>query len=472
MPEAAWIEDENGREWPLAEIPKAEQKRMIEAGGAIYVPQKIIVLAAGNDNAMRVLARADKGLGKDAPALSSIEMMKSLCDLPRLAPKGTNFVWYAGSYDASHILKDLPFELGWEAARQMSFDNRELMAKDQETIDKAQEGIDPDDYKGGPDDPSIRRNVIWITVDPVTKEPLGFAINYLKGKWLKLGMLKHPEDKNRWYRTTKRGKGTLHYSKRVVIQDVVGFFQSTFLKAMDGMRGTIDISDDEQALINWGKPLRGDFANQDMGRIIDYNRTEIVILARMMEAFRKALRELGLQPTRWHGPGVIAELELKRRGIVPVKKWGRVVKHGHYPDFLRATDTSVAQDWSHHGFSGGRIDLVRQGVHCDPENPIFQYDICAAYPSIIFELPSMRSETDDEFIARLDPWEKSGMQGSRPKRIKARYKKWPDLPFLTPPRLQDVGGGYEHALDHRGSMGVRGTVGRHSFLPFILSMQW
>jgi hypothetical protein len=134
----------------------------------------------------------------------------------------------------------------------------------------------------------------------------------------------------------------------------------------------------------------------------------------MMEAFRKALAELGLQPKDWYGPGVIAREELKRRGIMPVKKKGKVVDYGHYPSFLGAAKASTAQDWAHHAFSGGRIELTWQGVHCDPNNPIYQYDICSAYPSIIEPLPSMRNRRGTP--ERIEAWEKAGSQGPKPKR--------------------------------------------------------
>jgi hypothetical protein len=49
----------------------------------------------------------------------------------------------------------------------------------------------------------------------------------------------------------------------------------------------------------------------------------------------------------------------------------------------------VAQDWGHHTFSGGCIDLMRQGVHQDPTLNIHQYDISSAYPAQIAQLPSM-----------------------------------------------------------------------------------
>jgi hypothetical protein len=73
----------------------------------------------------------------------------------------------------------------------------------------------------------------------------------------------------------------------------------------------------DQELIDWGKPLLGDFATQSFDKIVDYNRAEIVILARMMEALREGLKEIGISPHRSHGPGVLALEVLKQQGIVP-----------------------------------------------------------------------------------------------------------------------------------------------------------
>jgi hypothetical protein len=398
MHDQAWIENEDG-EIIKKGADATEENR--EDKETLYVPQKITVMAAGNEGGAQLLCHAKIGKGRDAPGLSSIEMMKWLCDLPAQYPKGSNFVWYAGSYDASHILKDLPFELGWEIARQMSFDNRGLVENPDDTLD-------PDAPM--PDTPSIRRNVIWITTDPATGHPIGFGINYLKSKWLKIGMLRNPEDRKLWY----KARGGLNCTKTILIQDVIGFFQSSFLIAMEGMKSAIEISEKEQTLIDKFKPLRGDFSNQEMSEIIAYNSAEIIILARMMEAFRKALAELGLHPKKWHGPGVIAEMVLKDKGIVPVKKKEEIVNHGHYPEFLQAAKMSVAQDWAHHTFSGGRIELIRQGVHCDPENPIYQYDICSAYPSIIVNLPSMKREPEDRYNERVKVALERGLP--RPKR--------------------------------------------------------
>src|ERR1700730_7578192 len=88
---------------PLAHVSPAEQQRIIDNGGAIYVPQQIIMLTAGNDDDVHMLCHADPAaieagmLGKDAPELTSIQQMKYFCGLPKLAPKGTFFTWYSGN---------------------------------------------------------------------------------------------------------------------------------------------------------------------------------------------------------------------------------------------------------------------------------------------------------------------------------------------------------------------------------------
>jgi hypothetical protein len=91
---------------------------------------------------------------------------------------------------------------------------------------------------------------VKLVYDPATGEKIGFGINYLKGKWLKIGLLRYPENRKLWWKKC----GGLDHAKYILIQDVIGFFQSAFLTAMEGK--------EEQDLIDWGKPLRSDFSNQ------------------------------------------------------------------------------------------------------------------------------------------------------------------------------------------------------------------
>jgi hypothetical protein len=99
-------------------------------------------------------------------------------------------------------------------------------------------------------------------------------------------------------------------------------------------------------------------------------------------------------------------MPLKRKGGGPLKE-------GH-PHTLRADAWKGSrQDWAHHAFSGGGIDLIQAGMHCDPGKPIYQYDITSAYPAGAYPVPSLRDGTFfwhdgrkltlDEFKAFVEP---------------------------------------------------------------------
>jgi hypothetical protein len=126
-PERAWIEDDKGR---VVCQGAGCVLHVLKANETMHMPQKIVCLAVGNDAGQVTLTEpVGEGVpGKYVRGLTSIEQMKWLCGVGASKPKGTPFVIFGGSYDASHILKDLPFPMGWEIGRQMAFDNRELLA--------------------------------------------------------------------------------------------------------------------------------------------------------------------------------------------------------------------------------------------------------------------------------------------------------------------------------------------------------
>jgi hypothetical protein len=207
---------------------------------------------------------------------------------------------------------------------------------------------------------------------------VAFAINYLKGKWLKIGRCANPDQ---IFKTNK--KREVHYDtgKPVTICDVWGHFQLSFQGALHGMRKNIEMSDDELALIEWGKPLRGDFSNQPIDKIKAYTETEVKLTCRMMKAVHAGLAAFGAKITKWHGPGPVAKFFLNAKGIAPSKE-----HPGHYPE-LRSVDPRTPQKWTHHAFFGGRIELIKQGTH---KGPLYGYDLCSAYPAAMADLPSMR----------------------------------------------------------------------------------
>jgi hypothetical protein len=61
-------------------------------------------------------------------------------------------------------------------------------------------------------------------------------------------------------------------------------------------------------------------------------------------------------------------------------------KATHYFPQVHTTDPRPEQEWAHHAFFGGRIELCQQGRYA---GQLYAYDITSAYPSIMAGLPAM-----------------------------------------------------------------------------------
>jgi len=140
-----------------------------------------------------------------------------------------------------HIIADLPHELAWELHAQVPFGNDELPEDEQLEEDVGRPVFWVADKKGNP---------LYDAED----EQVGFVFYFLKRKWFKFGQLKHPDDPGRWYK--KKGGIDYKHPGLMVIDDTVSHFQTSFLSAMAGMSSSITVGPDDQALIEWGKPLR------------------------------------------------------------------------------------------------------------------------------------------------------------------------------------------------------------------------
>jgi hypothetical protein len=357
-----------------------------ECNGRTILRQKTILLNAGNSDEMyRLPVDTPTGLGKDARGLGTVEMLLMLLHAKSCAPKGTPFVGFGFDYDVRCILRDIPYELAWELQLKRPFKEANAGTEDDD--------IDADDYGDGdyddePEEENIYRPVLWVadrSGNPLTDadgKPIGFALYYLKRKWFKVGLLRDPE--NPW-----APEGGIDYAPPglMEIHDVVSYFQMSFVNTIEGMSSSINMKPEDWEIIQKFKPLRGDFANLQMDEITHYNEAECRVLSEIMRVLREKLRELGLNPLKWYGPGVLALETFKLYGIIKNKKCKTV---GVYGDFLKTKGIKGSpQDWAHHTFSGGCIDTLMQGVHMDESRPICQYDISSAYPAEMYELPDM-----------------------------------------------------------------------------------
>lgn len=177
----------------------------------------------------------------------------------------------------------------------------------------------------------------------------GYRIEYFPGKWLTI---------------SKRGLATIR------LFDVFGFFQSSFVKAVAEFLGTDD--PEYQRVVN-GKDARKSFTFDQLDSyIVPYWRAELRLLVRVMESLREDLHQADLHIQSWHGPGAVANTVFRTNRIQSCK--------GESPSEVNRA--------AQYAYAGGRFELFRAGHF---PHPVYQYDICSAYPSIIAGLPTLNN---------------------------------------------------------------------------------
>lgn len=151
------------------------------------------------------------------------------------------------------------------------------------------------------------------------------------------------------------------------VQDVFGFFQTSFLKALEDW----DIPD-EDGTIERMKEGRSEFGLDDMPEMKKYCLIECTKLVELCEKLQDSLIDAGLKVTRWIGAGSV--------GNALIKKY-KVLEH-HYPDYKYPPELQRAIMYAYYG---GRFEMFRQGHFED----IYNYDIISAYPYACLSLPSL-----------------------------------------------------------------------------------
>lgn len=169
--------------------------------------------------------------------------------------------------------------------------------------------------------------------------------------------------------SVRRRIGSAGHSS-IVLWDVFGFFQSTFVDAVMKYIG----SSKELDTIRERKLQRSTFNIRNIKQIVSYCAMECQMLVSVMEKLRDYLAEANLPISRWDGAGACAASLLKRESIIKHKR-----ANADTPDDV----LHAAQ----HAYAGGRTEAVRFG-HA-PNTPIFHYDINSAYPAAMRDCPSL-----------------------------------------------------------------------------------
>jgi hypothetical protein len=210
---------------------------------------------------------------------------------------------------------------------------------------------------------------------------VGYGLSYDVNMWLKdldkesLTRL-YSEGSTWWKRYRLEWRGGKSFTvfqngKRFQIQDVLPFFQRSFVAACDEYLGT-DWPDRERVIRE--KANRGHFTFDDIAGIREYNDSELVTLVLLCQELRSRLDKVHIRVNRWDGPGAIATALYKRYGV---------------KESMCSSPESVAHAATY-GYAGGRFEIVRKG---HSTTGAYQYDIRSAYPAAMRNLPCLAHGT-------------------------------------------------------------------------------
>jgi hypothetical protein len=368
----------------------------------IYIEHRPFLLGAGNDHDRYFLTADEDQNGVQKTALTGEALLNAIVYLQYSFPNAI-FVTFAFGYDVAQILRCL----------------------DADTAGELQVGkivIESVDDDGAPCEEVIEQQTFFW------KE---FAISYRRGKMFRVGRLNDPANPYEYIEITdpERRQAYIDAGREpvyrkidykdepVTLNDAFGFFQMSFIDACEG--SGISFTLEEAKIIVEGKRKRRIMADLPMEEVKLYQEMELRILCRIMNKLRETTTALGLDLPHWQGAGSISmAMATKHRA------------RDFYPK-IRASNWSPEQEWAHHCFAGGNIQMVMQGRHTGgieaneygPPHPLFGYDITSAYPSIQYQLPAQALPIE---------WElnKNGTLGKVKRQIEGKWT-WRDGGELT-----------------------------------------
>jgi hypothetical protein len=265
-----------------------------------------------------LLLRAGEHVLETGMPLTSIECLHFLATLPRNA----TYVSFFFNYDVTMILKGLPESV---VANLLDIDSRTWI-----------------DERGRS---HVRR--VWY-------EDYGF--DYLPGKEFRV-----------CWNPDRTNSTPIQWT---VINDVSGFFQSSFVSALIKWNISTEAMHNR---ISAQKQRRSSFeCITNLTRL--YNKKECELLAELMTSFREVISSVSLLPTKWQGPGRLASVWLAHYNTTTIKS---LQGNRTFYEVLEAAN---------HAYYGGRFETtiagpVRRTVH--------EYDINSAYPSAMSRLPCL-----------------------------------------------------------------------------------
>lgn len=249
---------------------------------------------------------------------------RALLEFIAAQPKGPIYVIYSGTYDFTMILRGAPHDF-----------LRDLL-----------------DRAGRTDSDGNVRSARWGDL----------RVDYIPRKRLRVG----------------RG------SNSITVHDVFGFFQGSFVKALEEWDvGTTE----ERGQIASGKLRRG---NTDVlsPNELAYNERECDLLAEVMTKLNQVTNSITLSASPYEGAGAIASSLFSLHMVKPIKERNRRLgENEQEPENFREIDpaeTLGLPTWD--AYYGGRFEIT---AHGPVRAKVWEYDINSAYPAVITNLPCL-----------------------------------------------------------------------------------
>ena len=201
----------------------------------------------------------------------------------------------------------------------------------------------------------------WLSFDGLPD----IGVSYIPRNYLKVCTMQRHE--------VPRGDGT---TRRVAmarpgsvrtIYDTFGFFQSSFLKALQDWK----IGVEHHAGIAAMKDARGTFVGVSQ-EVRDYCAIECRLLAELMSEFRSMCLAAGIRPRTWNGAGKLASYLLSEHRVMTAKE-------------LEARVPAGLLKMAHEGYYGGRFEVTRIGRL----PAVTEHDINSAYTAAMLDLPCL-----------------------------------------------------------------------------------
>lgn len=304
------------------------RRSLTAASEFIGVDGEGVTSKAGNHRYV-LLTVGDKSLYNAGRKLKTLEIFEFLYDQLAAHPSAAFIGFYLG-YDFAQWLRDLPEE----RARMLITD----------------EGI------------AKRRRTAAPYLPP-------FPVHYEGWDFDMLGMRRF-----RLRPSAPLEPGSKKFRPWLTICDVGAFFQCSFLKAIDPRKArTPIVTQAEYDQIAAGKDGRRE---HEFGReMIEYNRLECAVLARLMAQQRDGLlaENLKLKKNQWIGPGQAAQA------------WFRKIK-APTAEMVRMNTDPRFRDAARQSYYAGWFEIFAHGL---VPGASFGYDINSAYPKIMAALPCL-----------------------------------------------------------------------------------